>query len=182
MGKDVDWSPRSFINFWQNTSRLFSVGRFGDLVAIWAQLTCSNFEHCWAGRWTIRFSRCTAKCDRSRRGCRWGSDPPRGSTRCCRPGGSAGTFPGYARDGAVHARSDGPPNRRTWDCRRARTSPHSRTPWKCRLKPSTKENLMTLCHPVLSSHFLHPLGNYTRRAIFPKMCQINQSIKRRLSL
>ena len=29
--------------------------------------------------------------------------------------------------------------------------------------------------PVMSSHFSHPLKNYTRRAIFPKMCKINQS-------
>ena len=31
------------------------------------------------------------------------------------------------------------------------------------------------CYPVMLNHFLHPLGNYTRRAIFPEMCKINQS-------
>ena len=35
-----------------------------------------------------------------------------------------------------------------------------------------------LYYPVMWSHFLHSLGNYTRRAIFPEMCKINQSIKR----
>ena len=29
--------------------------------------------------------------------------------------------------------------------------------------------------PLMLSHFLHLLGNYTRRAIFPEMCKINQS-------
>ena len=32
-----------------------------------------------------------------------------------------------------------------------------------------------LYHPVWLSHFLHSLGNYTRRAIFPELCKINQS-------
>ena len=32
-----------------------------------------------------------------------------------------------------------------------------------------------LCCPVMLSLFLHSLGNYTRRAIFPEMCKINQS-------
>ena len=31
-----------------------------------------------------------------------------------------------------------------------------------------------LFYPVMLSHFLHSLGNYTRRAIFPKMCRNNQ--------
>ena len=34
---------------------------------------------------------------------------------------------------------------------------------------------MILYCPVMMSHFLHSLGNYTRRAIFPEMCKINQS-------
>ena len=37
-----------------------------------------------------------------------------------------------------------------------------------------------LYYPVLLSHFLHSLENHTRRAIFPDMCQINESIKRSL--
>ena len=32
-----------------------------------------------------------------------------------------------------------------------------------------------LYYPVMLSHFLNSLGNYTRRAIAPKMCKINQS-------
>ena len=32
-----------------------------------------------------------------------------------------------------------------------------------------------LYYPVMLSYFLHSLGNHTRRAIFPKMCKINQS-------
>ena len=32
-----------------------------------------------------------------------------------------------------------------------------------------------LYYPVMLSHFLHSLGNYTRGAIFPEMCKINQS-------
>ena len=32
-----------------------------------------------------------------------------------------------------------------------------------------------LYHPVMLSSFLPSLGNYTRRAIFPEMCKINQS-------
>ena len=35
--------------------------------------------------------------------------------------------------------------------------------------------VIVLCCPVLLSHFLHSLGNYTRRAIFSEMCKINQS-------
>ena len=34
---------------------------------------------------------------------------------------------------------------------------------------------LVLFYPVMLSHFLHSLGNYTRRAIFPDMCKINQS-------
>ena len=34
---------------------------------------------------------------------------------------------------------------------------------------------LILYHPVMLSHYLHSLGNYTRRAIFPEMCKINQS-------
>ena len=41
--------------------------------------------------------------------------------------------------------------------------------------------LKVLYCPVMWSHFLHSLGNYTRRAIFPEMCKINQSVERRLS-
>ena len=37
------------------------------------------------------------------------------------------------------------------------------------------EWVQALYCPVMSSHFLHSLGNYTRRAIFPEMCKINQS-------
>ena len=36
-------------------------------------------------------------------------------------------------------------------------------------------NRNALYYPVMSSHFLHSLGNYTRGAIFPEMCKINQS-------
>ena len=32
-----------------------------------------------------------------------------------------------------------------------------------------------LYYPIVVSYFLHSLGNYTRRAIFPEMCKINQS-------
>ena len=32
-----------------------------------------------------------------------------------------------------------------------------------------------LYYPIMLSHFLHSLGNYTRRAIFPEMRKINQS-------
>ena len=38
--------------------------------------------------------------------------------------------------------------------------------------------LYVLCYPIIWSHFLHSLGNYTPRVIFPEMCKINQSIKR----
>ena len=41
--------------------------------------------------------------------------------------------------------------------------------------------LFTLYCPVMFNHFLDPPGNHPRRAIFPEMCKINQSIKRRLS-
>ena len=34
---------------------------------------------------------------------------------------------------------------------------------------------LSLDYPVMLSPFLHSLGNYTRRAIFPEMCKINQS-------
>ena len=42
-------------------------------------------------------------------------------------------------------------------------------------------HLLSLYYPVISCHFFHSLGNYTRRAIFPEMCKINQSIKHRHS-
>ena len=35
--------------------------------------------------------------------------------------------------------------------------------------------VLALYHPVMLSHFLHSLGNYTRRAISLEMCEINQS-------
>ena len=45
---------------------------------------------------------------------------------------------------------------------------------KCLFSFIFKHKLPLYC-PVMSSHFLHPLGNYTLRAIFPEMCKINQS-------
>ena len=38
-----------------------------------------------------------------------------------------------------------------------------------------EKSLQVLYYPVRLRHFLHSLGNYTRRAIFPEMCKINQS-------
>ena len=46
---------------------------------------------------------------------------------------------------------------------------------------SLSSTILKLHYPVMSNHFLHSLGNYTRRAIFPATCKTNQSIKRRLS-
>ena len=49
---------------------------------------------------------------------------------------------------------------------------------KCQLHVTFAQtnNPRLLYHPVMSSHFLHSLGNYARRAIFPEACKINQSI------
>ena len=41
--------------------------------------------------------------------------------------------------------------------------------------PLDKFSSPILYYPVMLSHFLQSLGNYTRRAIFPEMCTINQS-------
>ena len=40
---------------------------------------------------------------------------------------------------------------------------------------SLRKDKDLLYHPVLLSHYLHSLGNYTRRAMFSKMGNINQS-------
>ena len=41
---------------------------------------------------------------------------------------------------------------------------------------TTAKNNHLLCYSVTLSQFLHSLGDDTRRAIFPEMCKINQSI------
>ena len=43
------------------------------------------------------------------------------------------------------------------------------------LQVASAKNIKVLCYPVMLRHLLHPLGNYTRRAMFPGMCKINQS-------
>ena len=42
-------------------------------------------------------------------------------------------------------------------------------------KNDTFHLFFILYYPVVLSHFLHSLGNYTRGAIFPETCKINQS-------
>ena len=52
--------------------------------------------------------------------------------------------------------------------------------WKRRI---TSLRWKVLYYPrYVESLFPFPVGNYTRRAIFPAICKINQSIKRRLLL
>ena len=42
-------------------------------------------------------------------------------------------------------------------------------------KKRWKKRWEKIYHPIMSSHSLHSFRNYTRRAIFPETCKINQS-------